>query len=190
MKKILASLLLASTASLSQAFVLVEDFQTASWENGWLGTNSNIENFNIQYSAPHRLWLTDGDSNTIQNGGDNSVDIVFDSAFGSTLQSLSIDIAAYSDIDFIIYDTFSNILLNTAIAGDTFYNNYYVNSTTGIGGFSFKASHFNIEGWTQIDNVRVSDQPILASVPEPSTIALLGLGLIGLRASRRKTKNL
>ncbi|MBM4207759.1 MAG: hypothetical protein FJ190_06975 [Gammaproteobacteria bacterium] len=99
MKKFLLSVVLFSLhmlfnpASASTAYL--EDFEGSfpSWESGWLGQNSSLMNYYGvgagRGNNPDGLWIYDGIS------GDGGAHITFNSAFGSQIQSFSIDIASY-----------------------------------------------------------------------------------------------
>jgi hypothetical protein len=187
-------------SSVVQAATFVENFNAPfpAWESGWLGTNSNIKNYYGQGQGrgnnPDGLWLTDGDG---MEFGDPSVDIVFDSLFGSTLTSLSIDIAGYSPTKFQVFDKNNNSLLNVDVTltygATTFsgvYSSYSITSTNGISRFSFVPTNAgSVEGNTSIDNLVVT-QSSTQTVPEPSYIlGLLAFGVFGA-SSMLKRKQL
>lgn len=189
-----AGLLLAATQA--PAAVLTEDFEAPfpAWESGWLGTNSNLQNFygigGGRGNNPDGLWLDDGDG---VFGSDTS-EIVFNPVFGATLTGLALDVAGYVGIRLQIFDMSNSILLDqiVALTGGAFtdpgtYSSYSVNSANGISRFAFvPIAGSQVEGNTSIDNVVVSTGG--QQVPEPATLALLGLGFAGMFLSKRRSK--
>lgn len=192
MKKSLAVLFLVFALALApnaQATTYLEDFEAAfpAWESGWLGTNSNLQNYYGvgagRGNNPDGLWLSDGISASL-------VKINFLPAFGATLTSFAIDIAGVVPCTLFVYDKQDNIILNQVVTltygwgtDPGVYAHYAVDSINGIGAFSLLGS--GVEGNTSIDNVMVSTNNV---VPLPPTVWLLGSGLLGLVGLRRKFK--
>lgn len=184
----LLALLTIMSAGQANAAIFIEDFEAAfpAWESGWLGTNSNLQNFygigGGRGNNPDGLWIQDGLNLT------NSTEISFNTGFGSAITSFSIDVTSWaSGLVFNAYDMGGVSLIGTAI---TSYAGAYSNpgsyqtiafsSSNGVSRFEIIGSQ--IEGNTSIDNVVVST----GQVPEPASLALLGIGLAGLAMRRRK----
>ncbi|RYF41103.1 MAG: PEP-CTERM sorting domain-containing protein [Cytophagaceae bacterium] len=82
--------------------------------------------------------------------------------------------------------TFTGTLLN----GSTTSTEFRTNSANNLQTFNFGTSFDNVTSvrWTQaspyhsFDNINVT-----AQVPEPGTVAMLGLGLLAFTAARRKS---
>ena len=177
-------------SAIASAATMVEDFEAPfpAWESGFLGTNSNLQNYYGDNSGsrgnnPDGLWISDGD------GGEGDLNIVFTTAFGATLTSLSLDVAGFAPVGFEIYDKDGNSLFKEpsialtlgAFTDPGIYVRYSASSNNGIGGFRFIGS--SAEGNTSIDNVQVTTSP----VPLPPTVWLLVPTLAGLAMVRRRT---
>jgi hypothetical protein len=160
------------------ATILTEDFEATfpAWESGWLATNSNLTNVygvgSDRGNNPDGLWV-------------GVTDIVFQTAFGQSLTSISFDVAGYQPTTVEIYDSSGSILLSTpltltlgAFTDPGTYVNYGASSGSGIGGFRFVGGA--VVGNTSIDNVVVEIDGEFSTVPEPGTIGMLAAGLLGL----------
>jgi hypothetical protein len=191
---VLAALaLLLSGVGQARAGFLTESFDVPfpAWQSGWLGTNSNLENYYVVYGSPDTFRGNNPDGLWVADQGPahrGTVAITFNPAFGSTLTSFSIDIAGYLPINLEVFDMSHNVILNTPVVltfgGTTnpgVYSHYSVNSTNGISGFAFVPPDQNyfVEGNTSIDNVSVF-QGASSAVPEPSNLTLLGIGIAGI----------
>lgn len=187
------SVLALSVSAPAMATTLIEDFEAPfpAWESGWLGTNSNLQNYfgpgEGRGNNPDGLWIRDG----LDNGADAVIS--FDTAFGATLSSFEIDVAAFATPTLRIWDLAGATLLSVvlpynpgAYSDPGVYNHFSVASTNGIGGFSFVGD--SVEGNVSIDNVRVNVEGITSAVPEPATWAMMitGFGLAGSALRRRR----
>jgi hypothetical protein len=199
MKRILALvsaiILVVGIVGSASALTLVEDFEATfpAWETGWLGTNSNLQNYygigDDRGNNPDGLWLDDGDGIY----GTDIAKIIFEPTFGSNLTTFDIDIAGYQGfpIDLQVYDMNGTIILNVSVTltdgaytDPGTYAHYSTTSTNGISAFWFiPIGSGQVEGNTSIDNVVVS------AIPEPSTALLLAFGLVGIAAGRRRSRS-
>jgi len=201
MKNLLALMSALALSTQASASVLTEDFSDVpGWEANWFGTQSNAKNYyqvkggsNAERSSNlDGLWIDDNDG--IDH--ESNLTITFNNLFAASLTTFSIDLASYlTDTDIVFFDALGNSLSTQAVTptyGATtmpgVYQNFTVSSATGIGGFSLiNSSNTSVEGNVSIDNLLAitSDTPT-ASVPEPTSLILLGLGALGLIAQRRR----
>jgi hypothetical protein len=183
-----AGLMFAATQVSVSAAILTEDFEAPfpAWETGWLGTNSNLQNFyGVGFDRgnnPDGLWV-------------GNQDTVFNPSFGATLTSLAVDVAGYSTGTRLqIFDMSGSVLLDQLVSL-TFgagtdpgtYSNYSVSSLNGISKFSFIGG--SPVGNTSIDNVVVSTATGAQAVPEPFTIIGTFVGGTAAVRMRKKLKN-
>jgi len=194
MKLLMLALVVQAVPSMA-GVTHVEDFEAPfpAWESGWLGVNSNLQNFygvgQGRGNNPDGLWLDDGDGIY----GTDTVDIVFDPGFGATLTSFDIDVAGYDPLTLQVYDMSGSTLLDVpvtltdgAMTDPGTYAHYGVTSSDGISRFSFICDGWQVEGNTSIDNVVVVSGGV-APIPAPGAILLgtIGSGLVGWLRRRR-----
>ena len=190
----MAALALGAHAA-SHAAVFTENFDAAfpAWEAGVFGTNSNARNFLCgglpgcadRGSNPDGLFVIDPSASA-------SINVSFNSLFGASLTSFSLDVAAFSPTRLQVFDSsdFRIFDENVILTGGSFtkpgdYVNFVIDSANGISRFVFTG---DAAGNTSIDNVVLTtrDAEPVSPVPEPGTLALLGLGLLGCVAMRRR----
>jgi hypothetical protein len=179
------------------ATTYTEDFEATfpAWKSGWLGTNSNLENYYYTIGGlradrgnnPDGLWVSDGDSDL------SRCDIVFSPVFGASLTNFAIDVAGWADADLEVFDISHVAILDVPITltygawtDPGVYAHYSVASSNGISGFSFlPTSPTQIEGNTGIDNVVVVSGYSVIPAPGALLLGSIGTGLFGWLRRRR-----
>lgn len=185
--RLFAALTLAAAAPFAQAAVYTEDFEGAfpAWESNWFGTLSNARNYYCgggpaclpRNNNPDGLWL---------NGlPDNTIEVVFDAAFGASLVSLKLDVAGFSTTTLTAYDTHNVAIFSQevdlsygALSDPGIYASYTISSAAGISRFTFSGV---AAGNTSVDNLVAT-----TSVPEPASLALVAGGVGVVAAARRR----
>jgi hypothetical protein len=183
--------------------ILEETFDDplGSFYTDWLGTNSNIGSYYLSSGQncdpdhrgnnPEGLWIS---GNQSCGGGvtGSLVEIIFDSAFGSSLTALSFGIEAFVQLEIFAYDMSDALLGSAVFSGGSFgfdhADIFSISSTNGISRFVLDSSAYGagqVSGNTSVDNFSATTS---TSVPEPGTLALLGIGLLGMGAARRRKK--
>ena len=200
---LIATVLLAGFPFCATADILTEGFDDplGSFYDDWLGSNSNLGSYYL--SSPSYdcdpnfrgntgnggLWLS---GNQVCNGGvsERTVTIMFDLAFGSTLTYLSFGVEAFQETTVSIFDVAGSLLATSVFSGGKFTFDHSdvisASSSNGIGSFSF-ASVFQVSGNLSVDNFYA--ETAMTSVPEPGTLALLSIGLLGMGLARRRKKS-
>lgn len=197
LSRVLAIALLSLGAhATSHAAIFTENFNAPfpNWEAGVFGSNTNAKNYYCSGASgcayrgnnPDGLYVIDSSAST-------SINVSFNSLFGSSLTAFSLDVAAFNATSLQAFDSNNLMIFNADVTltagaftlpGD--YVNYVINSGNGISRFSFTGTS---SGNTSIDNLvfTTRDAALLSQVPEPGTLALFGLGLVGCVAWRRRS---
>lgn len=137
----------------------------------------NLENYHVYFretssaaTSVANIQFGSGGGITIQSAGGSVSGGTY--AAGTTYL-----LEAILDLDADVMDVFLNGAL---IAGGRAIDDVFGSAIIGFEFSSFGPSPGNFDGVMQVDNFRVS------VVPEPGTLALLGLGLVAVATGRRK----
>ncbi len=196
MTRIFIGLATMAGAASSMAITYIETFPDplGSYQSRWLYQNSNINSYyhatgdpNIDQRGnnPDGLWIAD--TQGLGSGASGpSTTIIFNPSFGALLTSLSFGMECFVETRVTIYDMSNNVLISSVYSGGSFplLHDSLISTTSsnGISGWDMVATNgtSQIEGNTSVDNFRAE------GVPEPATMAALGLGAIALIRRRRK----
>lgn len=174
------------------AATYTEDFEDSfpNWESRWLGQYSNLQNvYGVgagRGNNPDGLWIADG----LSNGAIS--EISFDTAFGTSLTSFSIDVNAVAGGTFQAFDMSNSLIYSVQMTGNSSYGSteatyqtIFFQSLNGISKFVMDGAY--IEGNTSIDNITAVTG--VSAVPVPAAAFLFAPALLGFMGLRRKAKS-
>ncbi len=114
--------------------------------------------------------------------------------FDSGVSGIAFDFIPFGskgpDTRFLAYDAADNLLLDTTAGGPaSSYVNFHYTGLSALSGVARLDILQPDDGWVWgLDNFSFTSGAGPTSVPEPGTLALLGLGLAGLGAMRRRKR--
>ena len=136
------------------------------------------------------LWWSGnyGSLNGVAYGGTGVLRVIVQGLGGTLLQSIGFDFAGWPNVDRNVFVAVRSLDLQTIYASTNLVAPGTGFGSTGAccGAFSAFVLDFGPDGFNAgIDNLTIGYLPGQA-VPEPGSLALLGLGLAGLGLSRRR----
>lgn len=188
MKRFLIVTLLAAAGFNANATVI--DFNSVTGSSGSYGSTYTEEGFQLT-----------GDLYTIRpNYGSQYTGTTsfFNNTINGTTTLAKVGGGAFAldsvDLDGFYLQAASVTFVGTLLNNTTTSLTFTTNASYGLQTFAFTSAFDNVKSvsWIQaypyhsFDNIVVNAGAAAAQVPEPTSIALLGMGLLGFAASRRK----
>lgn len=185
--KTLATLALATLSSASFAQFAFSDISY------WTGSGSNRSALVVDFKNGGPSFVWGYQFNGSKTGQDMIQALAADAATG-----LSIQITSYSFGDALTGLSFRGNSVGGFNPGSAGYLSYYladgsssapstwIDSQVGMGGRQLSDNSWDGWSWAANFNASVPSANLVAAVPEPMTLSILGIGLAGLSTRRRR----
>jgi hypothetical protein len=150
----------------------------------WYATTQGEANMQLQYTTDGSTW---NNVKLTLGGSDGGLVLSNNSASANTVNGWFVSDSISNGVAGAGQDWFTGLTANISdpLAGNnTNFAIRIVNASTGVDDVSTKGTALNNNsGNWRFDNVEVSG---VAVVPEPSTVAMVGLGVLGMLSLRRR----
>jgi hypothetical protein len=150
----------------------------------WYATTQGEANMQLQYTADGSTW---NNVKPTLGGSDAGLVLSNNTTSANTVNGWFVSDSISNGVAGAGQDWFTGLtatITDPSAANDTNFAIRIVNASTGADDVSTKGTALNNNsGNWRLDNVDITG---LAAVPEPSTVAMVGLGLVGMLAFRRR----
>jgi len=200
MKKLILTTLLVVSALTTPAFAGTIDFENMPDQYYYMSEHQNFGNYWAGVNFGPAATILDSAKYGYNNTGypaHSGTAVLFsyqlpniDVTFDTSVDFLSFYYTSYSDIWIDAYNS-SNQLIGQSYGGSNYGTNSYLSFTSSTANIAYVSIHdsgnyFTIDDFTINSDLVTGDPRGNNPVPEPSTMLLLGGGLVGLAFWRKR----